>query len=160
MRTTIGVYYHLGAYLDEADEAYAASLASSDIPSTECSSASTSALLQLPSSPPPHPQAPSRPPSALKPSKHQFPASPHRPSRHANSRTSVNPHLCSAVYLGTGMCNIILNLVPGKLAMFIELFRCKGDRRAGFTQLMRVGGWYSPGASGGHGGGRCEAHDM
>jgi hypothetical protein len=39
------------------------------------------------------------------------------------------------------MCNIILSLMPGKLATFVELFGYHGDRKAGLELLVRAGGW-------------------
>lgn len=39
------------------------------------------------------------------------------------------------------MCNIILSLMPGKLATLVELFGYKGDRVLGLDLLMRAGGW-------------------
>ncbi|KAG6872871.1 hypothetical protein C0995_005859, partial [Termitomyces sp. Mi166 len=87
MRTVFGVYRHLGAYLDEADAAYAASVSTST----------------------PDP--------------------------------SIDPHFRSGVYLGVGLCNVILSLIPGKLATLVELFGYKGDRAYGLKLLMRAGGW-------------------
>jgi len=39
------------------------------------------------------------------------------------------------------MCNIILSLMPGKFATFVELFGYHGDRKAGLDLLVRAGGW-------------------
>lgn len=55
--------------------------------------------------------------------------------------TSIDEHFRSGVYLGVGMCNIILSLMPGKLATLVELFGYKGDRKLGLELLMKVGGW-------------------
>lgn len=55
--------------------------------------------------------------------------------------TSVDPHFRSGVYLGVGMFNIILSMMPGKLATLIELFGYKGDRKVGLEMLMKAGGW-------------------
>ncbi|KAF9523683.1 hypothetical protein CPB83DRAFT_775027 [Crepidotus variabilis] len=55
--------------------------------------------------------------------------------------TSVDAHFRSGVYLGVGMCNIILSMMPGKLATLVELFGYKGDRKLGLELLMKAGGW-------------------
>ncbi|KAK2459721.1 hypothetical protein APHAL10511_008255 [Amanita phalloides] len=55
--------------------------------------------------------------------------------------TSIDPHFRSGVYLGVGMSNIILSLVPGKLQTLVELFGYKGDRQLGLKLLMKAGGW-------------------
>ncbi|KAG6915424.1 hypothetical protein DXG01_011573 [Tephrocybe rancida] len=151
MRTTIGVYRHLGAYLDEADEAYAASLASSNTPSTSSSSTTTpstsasSSTTSLSASTPSSSVPPSQP--FISPDTPTTPkAAPPKPSRKLED-PSIDPHFRSGVYLGTGMCNIILSLIPGKLATLIELFGYKGDRRAGLAQLMRAGGWDGEGGT-------------
>ena len=54
---------------------------------------------------------------------------------------SINSHFRSGVYLGVGMCNIILSMIPGKLMTLIELFGYKGDRKVGLELLMKAGGW-------------------
>ena len=54
---------------------------------------------------------------------------------------SINTHFRSGVYLGVGMCNIILSMIPGKLMTLVELFGYKGDRKLGLELLMKVGGW-------------------
>lgn len=54
---------------------------------------------------------------------------------------SIDQHFRSGVYLGVGMCNLILSLMPGKLATFVELFGYKGDRHAGLELLLKAGGW-------------------
>ncbi|CAA7263917.1 unnamed protein product [Cyclocybe aegerita] len=54
---------------------------------------------------------------------------------------SIDPHFRSGVYLGVGMSNIILSLIPGKLATLVELFGYKGDRKAGLELLLKAGGW-------------------
>lgn len=54
---------------------------------------------------------------------------------------TIDPHFRSGVYLGVGMCNIILSLMPGKLATLVELFGYKGDRHLGLALLMKAGGW-------------------
>jgi len=86
MRTTVGIYRHLGQYLDAMDaDATANGLGPID--------------------------------------------------------TSIDVHFRSGVYLGVGMCNIILSLIPGKLATLVELFGYKGDRKLGLKMLMKAGGW-------------------
>jgi hypothetical protein len=55
---------------------------------------------------------------------------------------SIDEHFRSGVYLGVGMCNIILSLMPGKLATLVELFGYKGDRKLGLDLLMKAGGWF------------------
>ena len=55
--------------------------------------------------------------------------------------TSIDEHFRSGVYLGVGMCNIIMSLIPGKLATLVELFGYKGDRKLGLELLMKAGGW-------------------
>lgn len=53
----------------------------------------------------------------------------------------VDPHFRSGVYLGMGMSNIVLSLMPGKLMTIVELFGYKGDRKVGLDLLMKAGGW-------------------
>ncbi|KIL61677.1 hypothetical protein M378DRAFT_82296 [Amanita muscaria Koide BX008] len=55
--------------------------------------------------------------------------------------TSIDVHFRSGVYLGVGMNNIILSLMPGKLQTLVELFGYKGDRQLGLEFLMKAGGW-------------------
>lgn len=99
MRTTIGVYRQLGAFIDDADAAWAEAHASASTSSLDSTSSST---LEDP---------------------------------------TIDPHFRSGVYLGVGMCNIILSLMPGKLATLVELFGYKGDRHLGLALLMKAGGW-------------------
>ena len=54
---------------------------------------------------------------------------------------SINSHFRSGVYLGVGMCNIVLSMIPGKLMTLVELFGYKGDRKVGLELLMKTGGW-------------------
>ena len=54
---------------------------------------------------------------------------------------SIDSHFRSGVYLGVGMCNIILSMMPGKLMTLVELFGYKGDRKVGLELLMKAGGW-------------------
>lgn len=54
---------------------------------------------------------------------------------------SIDPHFRSGVYLGTGMSNLVLSLMPTRLLAIVELFGYKGDRQAGLEALARAGGW-------------------
>ena len=54
---------------------------------------------------------------------------------------SIDSHFRSGVYLGVGMCNLILSMMPGKLMALVELFGYKGDRKVGLELLMKAGGW-------------------
>ncbi|KDQ49454.1 hypothetical protein JAAARDRAFT_42869 [Jaapia argillacea MUCL 33604] len=54
---------------------------------------------------------------------------------------SIDPHFRSGVYLGVGMSNLILSLMPGRLLTIVELFGYKGDRQIGLELLTKVGGW-------------------
>lgn len=54
---------------------------------------------------------------------------------------SVDPHFRSGVYLGLGISNLILSLLPSKVLTIVELFGYKGDRQAALSYLMRSGGW-------------------
>ncbi|TFK32751.1 hypothetical protein BDQ12DRAFT_692043, partial [Crucibulum laeve] len=54
---------------------------------------------------------------------------------------SIDADFRSGVYLGVGMCSIILSLMPGKLMTLVELFGYHGDRKKGLEHLMKAGGW-------------------
>jgi hypothetical protein len=54
---------------------------------------------------------------------------------------SIDIHFRSGVYLGVGMSNIILSLLPSRLISVIELFGYKGDRKLGLKLLQKAGGW-------------------
>ncbi|KAA1467016.1 hypothetical protein DENSPDRAFT_768100 [Dentipellis sp. KUC8613] len=54
---------------------------------------------------------------------------------------SIDPHFRTGVYLGVGMSNIILSLMPAKLLTIVELFGYKGDRQLGLSLLQKAGGW-------------------
>ncbi|KAH9900726.1 hypothetical protein C8Q73DRAFT_675481 [Cubamyces lactineus] len=54
---------------------------------------------------------------------------------------SVDAHFRSGVYLGVGMSNLILSMMPSKLLTIVELFGYKGDRHAGLAYLQKAGGW-------------------
>lgn len=55
--------------------------------------------------------------------------------------TTIDRHFRSGVYLGLGMSNIILSLMPAKLQTIVELFGYRGDRQLGLQSLMKAGGW-------------------
>jgi hypothetical protein len=55
--------------------------------------------------------------------------------------TTVDEHFRTGVYLGNGMSNLILSLIPGKLHTLIEIFGYKGDRHYGLGLLYKAGGW-------------------
>ena len=55
--------------------------------------------------------------------------------------TSIDADFRSGVYLGMGMSNIVLSLMPSRLLTIVELFGYKGDRYAGLAYLQRAGGW-------------------
>ncbi|KAI0061327.1 hypothetical protein BV25DRAFT_1805762 [Artomyces pyxidatus] len=54
---------------------------------------------------------------------------------------TIDAHFRSGVYLGVGMSNIILSLMPTKLLTIVELFGYKGDRHVGLNLLQKAGGW-------------------
>ena len=54
---------------------------------------------------------------------------------------SIDPHFRSGVYLGNGVFNLILSLMPGKLQTLVELFGYKGDRQVALDFLAIPGGW-------------------
>jgi hypothetical protein len=54
---------------------------------------------------------------------------------------SIDPHFRSGVYLGNGVLNMILSLMPGKLQTLAELFGYKGDRQLALRFLSIPGGW-------------------
>ncbi|EPQ57674.1 hypothetical protein GLOTRDRAFT_74595 [Gloeophyllum trabeum ATCC 11539] len=54
---------------------------------------------------------------------------------------SIDADFRSGVYLGVGMSNLILSMMPGRLLTIVEMFGYKGDRQAGLDYLMRAGGW-------------------
>ncbi|EGO03118.1 hypothetical protein SERLA73DRAFT_176637 [Serpula lacrymans var. lacrymans S7.3] len=54
---------------------------------------------------------------------------------------SIDADFRSGVYLGLGMSNLILSMMPGKLLTLVELFGYKGDRHLGLEVLQRAGGW-------------------
>lgn len=54
---------------------------------------------------------------------------------------SVDAHFRSGVYLGNGMLNLVLSLMPGKLQTLVELLGYKGDRHVALELLALSGGW-------------------
>ncbi|KAI0351117.1 hypothetical protein OH77DRAFT_1430135 [Trametes cingulata] len=54
---------------------------------------------------------------------------------------AIDAHFRSGVYLGVGMSNLILSLMPSKLLTIVELFGYKGDRHLGLAYLQKAGGW-------------------
>ncbi|EIW75037.1 hypothetical protein CONPUDRAFT_147567 [Coniophora puteana RWD-64-598 SS2] len=54
---------------------------------------------------------------------------------------SIDVHFRSGVYLGIGVSNMILSLIPGKLLAIVELFGYKGDRKFALQMLQKAGGW-------------------
>lgn len=55
--------------------------------------------------------------------------------------TSIDAHFRSGVYLGVGLSNLILSMMPSRLLTIVELFGYKGDRHAGLAYLQKAGGW-------------------
>jgi len=68
---------------------------------------------------------------------------------------SIDAHFRSGVYLGVGMTNLILSLMPTKLLTIVELFGYRGDRKAGLAALAKAGGWASDSAEPSVGIGKC-----
>ncbi|EIW57037.1 uncharacterized protein TRAVEDRAFT_151658 [Trametes versicolor FP-101664 SS1] len=54
---------------------------------------------------------------------------------------AIDAHFRSGVYLGVGVSNLILSLMPSKLLAIVELFGYKGDRHLGLSYLQKAGGW-------------------
>lgn len=54
---------------------------------------------------------------------------------------TIDVHFRSGVYLGNGVLNMILSLMPGKLQTIAELFGYKGDRQMALRFLSLPGGW-------------------
>ena len=54
---------------------------------------------------------------------------------------SIDAHFRSGVYLGNGVLNMILSLMPGKLQTLAELLGYKGDRQLALRYLSLPGGW-------------------
>ncbi|KAI0820513.1 hypothetical protein BC628DRAFT_1422846 [Trametes gibbosa] len=54
---------------------------------------------------------------------------------------AVDAHFRSGVYLGVGVSNLVLSLMPPRLLAVVELFGYQGDRRLGLASLQRAGGW-------------------
>lgn len=47
----------------------------------------------------------------------------------------------SGVFLGMGVTNILLSLLPSRLSTIMEVFGYKGNRRQGLEILAKAGGW-------------------
>ncbi|KAJ2743313.1 hypothetical protein GGI20_003851 [Coemansia sp. BCRC 34301] len=56
---------------------------------------------------------------------------------------SVDDHFVSGTYLGMGIFNLILSMLPAKLLRFIELVGFKADRNLGLELLALAAGWRS-----------------
>ena len=54
---------------------------------------------------------------------------------------AIDADFRSGVYLGVGLSNLILSMMPSRLLSLIELFGYKGDRHLGLQLLNRAGGW-------------------
>lgn len=54
---------------------------------------------------------------------------------------SVDIDFRSGVYLGVGLSNLVLSMMPSRLLSLIELFGYKGDRHVGLKLLYKAGGW-------------------
>ena len=54
---------------------------------------------------------------------------------------SIDADFRSGVYLGVGLSNLILSMMPSRLLSLIELFGYKGDRHTGLRLLYKAGGW-------------------
>ena len=54
---------------------------------------------------------------------------------------TIDAHFRSGVYLGVGMSDLVLSMMPSRLLALIELFGYKGDRHIGLEMLYRAGGW-------------------
>ncbi|KAI9503628.1 hypothetical protein BX070DRAFT_224264 [Coemansia spiralis] len=59
---------------------------------------------------------------------------------YANGDT-VDDHFVSGTYLGMGVFNIVLSMLPAKLLRFIELVGFSADRRLGIELLVIAAGW-------------------
>ncbi|KDQ50613.1 hypothetical protein JAAARDRAFT_41924 [Jaapia argillacea MUCL 33604] len=71
------------------------------------------------------------------------PTSPTSPSskRALLEHPLIDRHFRSGVYLGWGGSQLILSLVPGRLAGFASFWGFKGDRELALELLMNAGGW-------------------
>ncbi|KAF8057374.1 hypothetical protein FPV67DRAFT_1723959 [Lyophyllum atratum] len=140
MRTTIGIYRQLGAFLDDADAAYAASIQSTSFPPSSAASTATSFSITTPTTATTTTTSDSSLPTSTRPTTPAStipPTTPTTPTSKPRTKTktkktpqdpTIDPHFRSSVYLGVGMCNIILSLMPTELATLVELFEYKGAR--------------------------------
>jgi hypothetical protein len=55
--------------------------------------------------------------------------------------SSIDSHFRSGVYLGVGLSNLVLSMMPSRLLALIELFGYRGDRQIGLQMLYKAGGW-------------------
>ncbi|KAF8837528.1 hypothetical protein BDN67DRAFT_1013812 [Paxillus ammoniavirescens] len=139
MRTTMSIYRQLGRYMEAADAAYAAAHANSTQPSPTpplSSAASFTSAISTPDT--------STPESSSTPSDVEPPQSPNV----TLEDPSIDPHFRSGVYLGVGMSNLLLSMMPGRLLAIVELFGYRGDRKEGLRLLNRAGGWDANGERG------------
>ncbi|KIJ64163.1 hypothetical protein HYDPIDRAFT_112092 [Hydnomerulius pinastri MD-312] len=137
MRTTMSIYRQLGRYIETADAAYAAAhpasaQATSTTVSSEAASFTSAASTPTTSTPASFSSSPgvSDPASAIAPLEDP----------------SIDQHFRSGVYLGVGMSNLVLSMMPGRLLAIVELFGYHGDRKEGLRLLNRAGGWGADGA--------------
>ncbi|KAJ2906654.1 hypothetical protein GGI21_004017, partial [Coemansia aciculifera] len=56
---------------------------------------------------------------------------------------TVDDHFVSGTYLGMGIFNLVLSMLPAKLLRFVELVGFKADRRLGLELLALAAGWRS-----------------
>ncbi|KAH7882592.1 hypothetical protein F5I97DRAFT_1906457 [Phlebopus sp. FC_14] len=138
MRTTISIYRQLGRYLEAADAAYAAAHSNTHA-SQPTSGVSSSAASFTSATSAPEASTPSS--SHLDDGVSPLPGAP-------LEDPSIDRHFRTGVYLGVGMSNLILSLMPGRLLTIVELFGYHGDRMEGLRVLERAGGWGAGGERG------------
>ncbi|KAJ1811373.1 hypothetical protein LPJ56_005819, partial [Coemansia sp. RSA 2599] len=61
---------------------------------------------------------------------------------HANGET-VDDHFVSGTYLGIGVFNLVLSMLPARLLRFVELVGFSADRKLGLELLAIAAGWRS-----------------
>ncbi|KAF8057392.1 hypothetical protein FPV67DRAFT_1527200 [Lyophyllum atratum] len=152
MRTAVGIYRQLGTFIDDVDTAYTASVNSvpSSVPSVATFYSTTMNLPAIPTTSSSN-SASSSISTLTSTSTSASSSSSAPPSIRKLEDPSVDAHFRSGVYLGNGLCNVVLSLIPGKLATIVELFGYKGDRTLGLDLLMRAGGWNEEGSEPGVG---------
>ncbi|KAF9219377.1 hypothetical protein BS17DRAFT_424722 [Gyrodon lividus] len=136
MRTTMSIYRQLGRYIEAADAAYAAGHANFVPPSSTAESSSMTSFPSASSTLGTSTPGSSSAPCNVKPP-HSLNATLEDPS--------IDPHFRSGVYLGVGILNLMLSLMPGRLLTIVELFGYRGDRKEGLRMLNRAGGWDASG---------------